>query len=216
MSKDSPDGVALADEAQEVSQADYNRQVENNGIGGRAFQDASETISKGRLWDVVDQTWTALLPSYRLPYYLRKVTVKCTGCYESSTWERDILAHIQKVRENAELHSQNGTKIEYSIQEGRSVPQCTACGKIFMSRPGRAREHIQEVLGALAPHKKASPHTVLRFRIQPENLVAEQSPLVVLNGVSDETVPVASTGERTKRKRKRNRKRGKKLEASSG
>lgn len=211
-----PDGIALAEEAKEVSQDEYNRQVYNNGIGGKAFQDASEAMPKGRLWDVIDQDWTGLLPTYRHSYYLRKVAVMCTGCSESSMWEKDIRVHIQKVKDDVELHSHGGVKIEYLMQSGRSVPQCTGCGRVFMARPDRAREHIKKVLASLAPHKKASPQTVLRFRMQPENLVAEQSPLVALNGVADETAPVASTGERTKRARKRNRKRGKKLEASSG
>lgn len=210
-----PGEAALADDSHEVSEAEYRNQVDNEGQGGRAFQDASGDASKRRLWDVVDQNWTEPLRIERHNYYLRKVVAVCSGCSEMSTWERDILAHIQRVRVDAELH-RTGAKIQYSIDGGKSVAQCTGCGKTFISRPEKAGSHIESMLAALASHKKASPQTILRFRIQPEPLAIEKSPPIASNGASDEPIPGASTDERTPRKRKRKRKRGKKLEANSG
>jgi hypothetical protein len=146
-----------------------------------------------RLWDTIDQSWSASLPINQAHYNLRKEVLRCSACTEVALFKGHIGRHIVGVRDRYEAH-----KNADPVHASGGNESCGGCGSEFSPGRQRAKRHIDQIKQAGPAHVGATELTVRRFALEPS--VPEP---VRSNG----TEPVDIQVERSERKRSRHRNR---------
>lgn len=188
----------------DVDSAQFRQMVElGNAPIFRARLDGDRGI---RLWDMVDNAWTGLLPTkFVYQTYLRKVLMKCSACYYMNAYQNTLDKHLVKVREQAASHKEAG--VEQAVGATGIHFVCTGCGMPASDRASVTR-HINEVREAEAKHRTAQPVMMLRYRLEPPE---PSSPLLTLAGSAHgkngavTSQPVESQAVRPRRRRRRHR-----------
>ena len=183
----------------EVSDADVERMVESERAVYTAHKDSGD--SRVRLWDAVDATWTAPLPSLQaLRHYLRKVVIKCLPCSYTTVFEGGVEKHIAQVLQQALEHRE--AKAQATVGPKGIYYVCPAC--VMLAQSGTTVErHIRETLEAGPKHRAAKGVWMFRFRLGPTEVPhPTEGPVVSGNGAG---TPVTSQVERRSGRRRRHR-----------
>lgn len=184
------------------------RLAESDRTGAAALAWELESKQGTRLWDVLDNTWTAPLPNHLLgeagssiqDIYLKKVVFACSSRDYTSAFDRDVKRHIRnltEVHKDAEMLPQIGDR-------GQSVQLCTGCGLTFRMEKRQDRQHVEQMA---KPHESATVDLVRRYGLEPPPVSAETP----VNGASAEPVELQverSGPASTRRRRRRHRGRG--------
>ena len=194
--------------AVDVSPEEFRQEVEAKH---RVFSDATEPSPTVRLWDLVDNSWTAPLPRRQaMEYNLPMIVDRCSACTTTSLGiggkSNDIPNHIRHVLENGALHADAPDDvIQYRDgPQGTVVPTCVVCGKSFARDPWQARRHRESVLAEAERHEGAVKLTVRRFALGPPG--PEQDVALDRNGAVS-SPGVAAHGEKGRRRRRTRRRR---------
>ena len=165
-----------------------------------------------RLWDVIDQQWTSLLPSDMAErHYLQKDVYRCTGCTWVSTLPTGdgdahrLSGHLRQISEGVESHA-DADVLTVSGEKGTRF-MCSACPASFHS-PSRWRKHMETFAPKIAEaHIGATGKIIKRFVLSPptEPVVA---PTVV---AGPESAQVVRSQRPAGSRRRRGRRGGKKI-----
>jgi hypothetical protein len=120
-----------------------------------------------RLWNPLDDKWTAVLPADRArDYYLRKVAVRCSACIFVGFNIAEVEAHIKGFLEKAEEHA--GAELIPVIDGSHSGTACTGCNARFMNRRKQATQHLERFSAQAGQfHMRATAVTFRRYTLGP-------------------------------------------------
>lgn len=188
--------------SREISQADYDHAVEQQGVAQRLHEDPSAP-ERIWLWDLVDGSRSGPFARESVyHHYLRKVVYKCSACSFTTVFDSATKSHGNAIIRKALDHQ--GDVITDGVHFGRPVKVCVGCrgGATFQSLP-EARQHVEGVLTDAAVHEKGVQWiTMRRFSLERPVEPIGETVIVPINGNG------VAPQERSKRRRHRSRRRG--------
>ena len=97
-----------------------------------------------RLWDVVEESWTNLLPQDGVRNYLKKLSYKCSACvYVDAKSFRGVTSHISLYQRQIALHQKADAE---RIEDSTGVSYICTCGEYSNIRKSKVEDHILEWL----------------------------------------------------------------------
>jgi hypothetical protein len=196
--------------AQEVSKEQFQKLLDTSD--NPVFSPHEEGPGRVRLWDNVQQGWTAALPKQLVHgFYLEKLVEKCSVCTFTSAFTDKVRTHVKQVEESAQDHEQ-ATPQDAILAAGVSGIRCSGCGASFGTftaanrhieqrrRMGREHSFVEALTMRLYTLTSSEPDVLHRTHIRGEDGTPEE--------------PDASQVDRSTRRRHRRRGRGQKRSAA--
>ena len=194
------------------SSRERQRIVNESGRDAVMFDVTSES-NKIKLWDLIDNTWSAPLErDTAMNHYLRKMVYRCSVCPEASLFEDDIKRHLAQVKAGHETHA-DAELIRGIAEHGQPTTTCSGCGAPVSMRKNQGNQHIDRIKETYQAHVKEGTIDVLLMHryttspsvsmpVQTVNTVvfADREPEVHQEKRSDEVGQA-----RRRRRRRRNR-----------
>lgn len=193
------------------SSRERQRIVNESGRDAVMFDVTSES-NKIKLWDLIDNTWTAPLErDTAMNHYLRKMVYKCSVCTEASLFEDDIKRHLAQVKAGHETHA-DAELIRGIAEHGQPTTTCSGCGAPMSMRKNQGQRHIDSINDKYDTHTEAGDVKILlthRYTTSPSVSMPEQIVETIQFGGTKPVVQQASRNatEVIRKPRKRRRRR---------
>ena len=197
--------------------------------GGRVLRTHSDGANRRRLWDSIDQTWTAALSMETALFKADQVIFKCSSCLYTSMFNKagegpgkdggeyqagsgastnGIRSHARKAIAQGEDH--RGAVVERQDK----ADACSACGATFerARRLGFCQKHIDAIRESGEAHKHGVRQvTMKRYTLGASEpvILQEEDALAPLEGSGTEVNQLVEDAPRRPRKRRRSRNRRK-------
>ena len=193
---------------------DRQRIVDESGRDAVLFDTDSGGDGKVSLWDQVDETWSSPFErSVAMEHYLAKVLYRCSGCKETSLYERDIERHLTQLKTSHEAHAD--AELQSNLGEGGQMGiTCTGCGAPLSMRKNQGQKHLDKINDDYRTHAEEGSIDVLlmhRYTTSPSvSMPVQIMNTVVFKGKEPEVnqenrSDVTSQARRKRRKRRRSR-----------
>jgi len=158
------------------SSRERQRIVNESGRDAVMFDVTSES-NKIKLWDLIDNTWTAPLErDTAMNHYLRKMVYKCSVCTEASLFDDDIKRHLAQVKSGHETHA-DAELIRGIAEHGQPSTTCSGCGAPMSMRKNQGQRHIDGINDKYDTHTEAGDVNILlthRYTTSPSVSMPEQ------------------------------------------
>jgi hypothetical protein len=161
-----------------------------------------------RLWDCVEQTWSAhVMRDIAYQYYLRMVVNACSACSITGHSLAEIRKHLEMTLAAYHLHK------DARVVRGEHGGECSACGTRNIL-PTRCSIHISGIIECGSRHLGEVKELLIhKYALGPSGPVIYRE-TVLQEGANGhlnlvEAGPEVDRVERTPRKRRRSRSRGK-------
>ena len=193
------------------SSRERQRIVNESGRDAVMFDVTSES-NKIKLWDLIDNTWTAPLErDTAMNHYLRKMVYRCSVCPEASLFEDDIKRHLAQVKAGHETHA-DAELIRGIAEHGQPTTTCSGCGATMSMRKNQGQRHIDSINDKYDTHTEAGDVKILlthRYTTSPSVSMPEQIVETIQFGGTKPVVQQASRNapEVIRKPRKRRRRR---------
>lgn len=146
-------------EVSEATLRDLLLRVASDSLIGVTRQQ-NEGEQKQRLHDVVDGTWTKMLPIATAAMMLREVVLKCSVCAYTSVHEGQVAQHTKQVREVGGQHVR--ARLTQILIGGREPAlQCSGCGHPFAARKNQGQVHLTRAKDDSQRHQGAIEEVVM-------------------------------------------------------
>ena len=158
------------------SSRDRQRIVNESGRDAVMF-DVTSDSTKIRLWDLIDETWTAPLErDMATNHYLRKMVYRCSVCPEASLYQDDIKRHIAQVKTAYEMCA-DAELLRGIGEHGQPTFTCSGCGAPMSMRKNQGKQHIDRINNQYNTHVNANDVDILltyRYSTSPSVSMPQQ------------------------------------------